>query len=376
MKFSGCGHVIRASGRGLNRLLAAWVVFVAPARCEAQTRVVWRQGKRIEITKTRLQITSADDPSIIQQTIQLPPLCLWTSWTTSDVYCLVETEGGDDAKRKVVRRGADGVWVAYATIPKGLESVHAALPTSDGGLFLIPSSGLFNFGNRLAAPFVKLYQDPKGAWTIAKPIGLEWGVLRREVLPNGKEHYTNFGRYLFTFSAAIEAPDLGDRLLELQQGWAFLDRHHGFIWVFGEDGVLKSRISIFDDLKDEELDHEPIASFPVGILGCESAPGGRLLVASRSDAAFYFSRKVRPVLVNGKVSPASVGQDDIAEQEFPEIQWWEVDTTAGQAHRIPTPEGLPSKIPVGATRKNWTIQFRVDSRGVPHPEQSPEEKAK
>lgn len=354
----------------------ALVVMSTSSWCQAQTRILWWQDKKIEISKTQILIKGIDNASPILETIQLPPACLWASWRPDGIYCLVEAEGRKGAERRVVRREYDGSWAAFATIPKGLESVYAALLADDGVLFLIPRSGLFKFGGQLAAPFVKLSQDAKGDWTIAKPVGLEWGVLQREILPNGREHLTNFGRYLFTFSAAIEAPDLADRLFELPQGWAFLDRHHGFVWVFGEDGVLKSRISLFDDLKDEELDHEPIASFPTGVLACESAPGGHLLIAGRSDAAYYFSRKVRPLLVDGKVTPLSTGQDNISDREFPEIQWWDVDTEVGQAHRIPTPEGLPSKIPTDASRRNWTFHFSVDSNGVPHPEKLSAEETK
>ncbi len=350
-----------------NKWLITVLVGFISMEAAGQSRTLWSQEKEIQISPNQVVVIELTDQASPLK-IQLPPACLWVSWRQGDLYCLVDGDDGNQAARKIVKREPDGTWQTFATIPKGLESVRAALPTSDGGVFLVPKFGLFTFGNQIAAPFVKLSQDPKGAWTIAKPIGLEWGVLRRETLPNGKDHYTNFGKYLFTFSAAIEAPDLGDRLFELPQGWAFLDRHHGFVWVFGEDGDLKSRVSLFDDLKDEELDHEPIASFPVGVLGCESAPDGHLLIAGRSDAAFYFSRKVRPVLVNGRVTPSSVGQDDIAEREFPEIQWWDVDTKSGQAHRIPTPEGLPSKIPIGATRQNWILHFRVDSNGAPHPE--------
>lgn len=376
MKFIGREHGIRPYLQGPWGMLAALVVLIAPPRCEAQTRILWRQGKQILISNVQIQIKNLEDSSSIPQTIQLPPSCLWASWTPDGVYCLVEGEGGDGAGRNVVKRGSNGAWVAYATIPKGLESTHAALPTSDGGLFLVPQSGLFTFGNQVAAPFVKLTQNPKGDWTIAKPVGLEWGELRREFLPDGREHYTNFGRYLFTFSAAIEAPQLDSRLFELPQGWAFLDRHHGFIWIFGQDGTLTFRVSLFDDLKDEELDHEPIASFPVGVLACESAPGGHLVIAGRSDAAFYFSRKIRPILVNGNATPLSVAQGDIADRDFPEIQWWDVDTRVGQAHHIPTPEGLPAKIPVGASRQNWTFRFWVDSNGVPHAEKPSRELAK
>lgn len=372
--------MIHSLGRKWNEgTRASWnkgliVIFAGLSSIQGagQSRTLWLQDKEIQISPNQVVVIGLDGQAVLQK-IQLPPACLWASWRQSDLYCLVDGDDGNQAARKVVKRELDGTWKTFAFIPKGLGSVRAALPTSDGGLFLVPQSGLFTFGNQIAAPFVKLSQDPKGAWTIAKPVGLEWGVLRREIRPDGREHYTNFGKYLFTFSAAIEAPDLGDRLFELPQGWAFLDRHHGFVWVFGEDGNLKSRILLFDDLKDTELDHEPIASFPVGVLGCESAPDGHLLIAGRSDAAFYFSRKVRPILVNGKVTPSSVGQDDIAEREFPEIQWWDVDTKLGQAHRIPTPDGLPSKIPIGATRQNWVFRFRVDSSGVPHSEKTTKE---
>lgn len=328
-------------------------------------RIFWRDQQRIEVDSRQMKIRDLPSDPRPDRIITLPPECLWATWRADAAYALVRKPPADGGGLEV-RVCSDGrTWNLLAMVPKAFQATRAVLPLSDGALLLVPSFGLFTLGEQgeIAAPFIKLSRDGKGDWNLATPLGLDWGVLHQELGPGNRPHYHLFGRYLFTFSAVVETPELSDRLFEFEDGFAFLDRHHGLIWIFNDAGELKTRISLYEDLKDEELDQDPIAKFPVGILACEAAPDGLLWIAGRTEPAFFFARKNRPMVVHGAVTPLELEQARISELEFPDLQWWRVDLKAGQAAAVSAPQGAPARVPTGEDHLAKPFHFTVGADG-------------
>lgn len=348
--------------------LILWIALIVPAVSRAsapQGRVLWRDHQRIEVTARELKIWDLPAEPRPVRTITLPPDCIWATWRRDAAYALVRepSASGDQLEVRVCSDGR--LWSSLARIPKAFQATRAILPLADGSLLLVPSFGLFTLGDNgeVAAPFIKLSRNGKGGWALASPLGLDWGVLHQAIGPGNRPYYKHFGRYLFTFSAAVEAPDLRDRLFEFEDGFAFLDRHHGLVWIFDDAGDLKTRITLYEDLKDDELDQDPIAKFPVGILASESAPDGILWVAGRTEPAFFFSRRNRPMVVHGAVTPLELEQARISERDFPDLQWWRVDLKEGQATTVPPPQGAPSQVPTGEDHLAKPFHFAVGSDG-------------
>ncbi|HEU4950527.1 MAG TPA: hypothetical protein VFT46_01170, partial [Holophagaceae bacterium] len=172
-------------------------------------------------------------------------------------------------------------------------------------------------------------------------------------------------RYDFLGSARLEDPDLQDRLFELEEGWALVDRHHGLVWVFDARGRVKASMALYDAFKNEDLDL-PLAAFPTAVLACEAAPGGRLVLALRNEVAFFFARKTWPV--NQDPGDQAAGGSDLLRQaqaakDFPEIVWKEVDTGSGEVRTLPPPAGLPTTYTFRPEDPNWHFRFTVTAEG-------------
>lgn len=350
---------------------------------EASVRTVWRDDCTIRVHQDRMLVQSTVDAK--PREFSLPPGTLWASWRPEGIYALLfrEEESKENAAptapppegpstrerlQVVVNRGKG--WELLATLPPWLNQIRAAIPTKDGRLFLVPGQGFLSTEDLSAwFPFAILGPDAQGRWTQLDPVYLEWGKpFLQSRNPKGELQWSRMNpRYAFIAGARIETPEIQDRIFELDSGWAFLDRHHGLIWVFGEDGKLLRRIALYDELKDEDLDR-PFMSFPTGVLACETAPGGRLWLAGRNDTAFFFSRVARPILgPDGKPSDRSdyLIQQTISSRDFPDLQWWEVDTDTGQAWHRPAPAGAPAHYQFNPDDPNWHFHFRVGSDGNP-----------
>lgn len=339
------------------------------------SQVVWSHGKKIEIDGRHLVLS----PTISverEREVDLPPSTVWASWRNEGIYALVVDAAHPSEKERLVvlmKPTGSPAWKTYAHLPDGLEGIRAAIPTADGKLFLVPNGAFVHDPtankNDLKAwsPFLILGKDGKGDWTELKPINLDWGPPFLTPLgPDGKPAWSKTTRrYSFLSSARIETPNLQDRLFELEDGWALVDRHHAMIWVFDSNGVLKRHISTYASLKDEDLDL-PLMAFPTAVVACESAPDGKLILAIRNDIAFFFSRKTWPVAHDPQTqTPASdyLWRQGQAAKDFPEIAWKVVDTQSGEVHTIPSPAGLPSKFVFRPEDPNWTFRFQVGSDG-------------
>lgn len=347
--------------------LSAACLASSPSKATAKARVVWRQQQKLLIETSQVVLPEAPAP------IQLPPDTFWTSWRPEGLYALVDVAGTEKgpAHLEVLKRAAGSTaWDLYAVLPEELNSVRAALPTADDRLFLVPNGAFLQVpgaADAAWAPFLLMGKDSQGKWTKFESVNLDWGPpFQQRPDSNGQSSRTkSIRRYNFLASAQIEAPELQDRLFELEDGWAALDRHHGMIWVFDAKGTVKRHISLYEAFKDEDLDL-PLRAFPISVLACESAPEEKLILAVRNDVAFFISRKVWPINSNPQ-DPELAGSYRLrqaqAAKDFPEITWKVVDTKTGETRTIPAPEGLPSKYVFRPEDPNWYFHFEVGPDG-------------
>lgn len=339
------------------------------------TQTVWLQERTIHSDSRHLVIHSTDEQSRDRR-IDLPPLTLWTSWRPDGVFALAGIPASDkEPAHLAVLRHKEGTstWDTFANLPQSLRDVRAAIPTSDGKLFLIPNGGFLQIpgadDNDMSAwaPFLIMGLDGQGRWTQFHPVNLDWGFpFATPRRADGKPDWSKVThRYAFIGSGRIEAPDFQDRLFELEDGWALVDRHHGMVWVFDAKGALKRHISLYEAFKDEDLDL-PLMAFPTSVLACESAPDGKLILAIRNDIAFFFSRKAWPVSIDLKNQPPASDyllRQAQAAKDFPDILWKVVDTQTGEVRTISNPQGLPSKYVFRPEDPNWTFHFQVGLDG-------------
>lgn len=363
------GHFARRAAR-----LPILCVSLAAAAPAAPGRVVWREGVRAVFNGRELTLQDPASKEAARH-IELPAETIWASWRPEGVYALVPRSSEPDSasdtagKLQVLRLlpGAHG-WERYANLPKGIGDVRAALPMSDGRLFLVPNGAFLSLPDGSQwAPFLILGQDAQHQWRKVEPVFLEWGPPFRQAAGNdGKPRwFRTTRRYSFLSMAAIETPELSDRLFELENGWAFVDRHHGQIWIFDDKGALKRRLSIYDDLKDTDLDL-PGQAFPQAILACEAAPDDVLIIAARNDVAFFFSRKVWPRSTNPADPPPAanfLAREAQAAKDFPDLAWLSVNTRTGDIRTLPAPSGQPSKYTFHPEDPNWHFHFKVSPEG-------------
>jgi hypothetical protein len=235
-------------------------------------------------------------------------------------------------------------------------------------LFLVPDGDFFQLVDASQwAPFLIVGRDPAGRWRQVDPVFLEWGppFVKRQGRSGKPQWVWATQRYRFLSVGRIETPDLQDRLFELDEGWAFLDRHHGFIWIFDGKGALKRRIPIYEDLKETDLDL-PSMAFPMAVLACEAAPGGKLILAARNDIAFFFSRKVWPRdadPANPPLAASLLVRETQAAKDFPDLAWMAVDTRSGDVKSMPAPPEQPSKYTFRPGDPNWHFRFTVNPEG-------------
>lgn len=338
-------------------------------------RVVWLPGHRLLIDARQVLDEDLAAGGRIQDT-PLPPDTIWVSSRPEGLYALVAVPPADGTPAHLeVKRHLAGaeIWDAYAVLPPGLNGVRAALPTSDGRLFLVPNGAFLQVPGanrqdlRSWAPFLIVGRDAQGEWTLYQKVDLGWGLPFD--VPTGADGKPNWSkvthRYDFLSSARIETPDLQDRLFELEEGWALVDRHHGMVWVFDARGRVKTSITLYETFKEKDLDL-PLASFPTAVLACEAAPGGKLILALRNEVAFFYARKTWPVNTDPG-DPAAIGSDLLrqaqAAKDFPEIVWKEVDTRSGDVRTLQSPAGLPTTYVFRPEDPNWHFRFAVTAEG-------------
>lgn len=341
----------------------------------AAARVVWLPGHRLLIDARHVLDEDLAAGGKIQDA-PLPPDTIWVSSRPEGLYTLVAVPPADGTPAHLeVKRHLAGAetWDAYAVLPPGLEGVRAALPTSEGRLLLVPNGAFLGIPGadpgdmRAWAPFLLLGKDAQGRWNRFEPVDLGWGPpFRTRPGKDGKPVSAKATlRYDFLGSARLETPDLEDRLFELEEGWALVDRHHGMVWVFDARGRVKTSITLYETFKEKDLDL-PLASFPTAVLACEAAPGGRLILALRNEVAFFYARKTWPVNQDPK-NPAAGGSDLLrqaqAAKDFPEIVWKEVDTQSGDVRTLQAPAGLPTTYAFRPEDPNWHFRFAVTAEG-------------
>lgn len=305
-----------------------------------------------------------------------PSGSLWISRRPEGRYALVSFTplGGADHESKMSGENlrvlfcptGSASWEAYAEVPKALGAlVGAAIPTADGRLFLVPNGAFLPTSDgSVWAPFLILGKDLAGHWNQCEPVFLEWGPpFKSQMDSKGRLSWRLVSqKYLFLASARSEAPRISDRLFEFSDGWAFLDRHHGLIWVFDGKGKLQRRISIYDDLKEADLD-QPLNEFPVAVLACATTPEGRLVLAARNQIAFFFSRLAWPTSGQGVPARDVVWRETQAAKDFPNIAWFEVDLHTGAVNSLRAPNGLPARYTFRPEDPNWHFDIAIGRDG-------------
>ncbi len=358
-------------------VLALTLLFALPVESQSSNfHVIWTPAQRIAFSTGAVQFTSVVGEER-RSLVPLPPDTIWASWREDGLYALVLTQAtiaadagvSKSTSRLRVLRQAAGLsdWECFAEIPEYLAmSVRAALPTSDGRLFLVPNGAFLPLSDESDwAPFLLMGRDGQGRWNQFEPVNLEWGPpFKKQLGADGRISWKSSSRhYLFLASAQPEAPDLADRLFELQDGWAFVNRHHGLIWVFDAKGKCLRRISLYNQLKDEDLAGS-LADFPTAVLGCATAPGDRLILAARNQIAFFVCRKIWPLVsTQGTTLPDLQWRETQAAQDYPEIAWFEVDLMSGSIKSLTQPKGLPSKYVFRPEDPNWHFPISIGLDG-------------
>ncbi len=134
---------------------------------------------------------------------------------------------------------------------------------------------------------------------------------------------------------------------------AVADPHPGYIWLFHqEDGRLKRRVKLYDDLDLQRLEKNDFSS---AMLGIQPAEDGTFLIAARPEATVLnddFAQRLRSghqglegyseIQVGGD-APALLA--DYAWKHHPEVVWKSLDPETGSLKTLnPPPKGAKAEI--------------------------------
>jgi hypothetical protein len=150
-----------------------------------------------------------------------------------------------------------------------------------------------------------------------------------------------------------------------------LQPHLGHFLVFSrEDGRLLRTAVIFSSLNPESLEREPKKAKEYVVVGAQPLREGRILVATRCEAAVLLARVIHPDKVfrpsgqeGEEPSITRLGNDAIHTESlksFPEILWWEFTPSSGALAQVPAPSGLPASIADLQIFKTFRFRSRLD----------------
>jgi hypothetical protein len=184
-------------------------------------------------------------------------------------------------------------------------------------------------------------------------------------------------------------------VIQTAEGWAVVNIRTGHVWLAkeGEPGQVQLRMAkLFGSVKDESI--QKLGSIDPPILGCQPAPDGSLLVASRSEEAVLKAPDFRRQLRKGKPEPPlgdALNSVDLSRQgpnpevqaklqeitkhlenritsvespileAFPDLMWWELSPATGKFTKVSTPAGAPGKLLTPELFRGFC--FRFDFKG-------------
>lgn len=274
-------------------------------------------------------------------------------------------EGSQPQKGQMVWRSLDfKTWEAFGDIPPSLGPIRGLIPLDEGRLFVFSGLGFLQI-DKIPFPFAILEQV-EGNLRTREGVTLDFGdpMERPTLQPIGSRNpaLVNNRKFLVLKNLLFESPrpilQLGDRFM-------VVSRHMGTFWVFDSKGRLKKRVQLFETENDNVFAN--IWKYERAILGCQTTPEGKLLVASRSKEAFFFGKDWFPIFKEGTkelLHPELGARNERTSQTtFPDIYWWEVDPIECRATRISAPPNAPQNLESVNPGSTIGITFRAD--GMP-----------
>jgi len=309
-----------------------------------------------------------------------------------------------DSEVLASKRTAEGTWMLWRTrnlktwekagfIKEDESRFLSAYPLKNGKYLITRAVMPFRAGDQRS--YVALYRPKEGTDELVfdRPVDLGLDI----ILPAGKDP-------LAPSQMATARPGFEDavselltpHLLSFPGGCALVVQSLGKVLVFDDEtGSLRRTNTLFSSIDDPR---KPGDLLERAILQHRALPGGRILLATRSEDAILNARRIfqdhlakapetpTPPLPRFKEDGKSINpaweeaqfrsaqarfkaQEGVRKQAleaFPDILWWEYDPDTGDFIKLSTPLGLPGRL------WNWdslkSFSFRINRQGKPEPE--------
>lgn len=240
-----------------------------------------------------------------------------------------------------------------AIIPLEDRRLMLALPFGGAAL---PVAGRFS-------PLVVIKRREQGDWEATDAVDLALDLFDEAKLKAGPK----------VPSASVLKPGRGlawqDILVPvLLQAGAFpvmyLPRTGRLISLNPTDGTVRQNTLVYPSVLVPEHRNK---QKEVALIGASATRDGKLVVATRTEDAVLHAREIFQADLRSKGKlPAEVFQKEVdqatasALEAFPEVHYWEWDPDTGHIHRIPVPEGLPSKLRRFKDLASFRLRASVD----------------
>lgn len=337
-------------------------------------RVYWLEGRKIRILPDKIEING---PLPAQHYSMNPPAhSVWMTFGQGSVWALTKETTSFEKKIdseinpiviQYLWRSTDFCsWEKYGVLAPPLVEAGAFLPLEEGLILFFTRAG-FQFSSGHWAPMYIAASNDQGTLVLKKLVQLDIGEplhLRPGArAPEGPElnAYTSNKNFLIYKNIQFEFPI---PIYQLDSGYFIVSKHMGVFWYFDMKGNLKKRYQLFELMKDDDFSN--IWKFERAIIGCNSAPDQRLLVASRTKEAVFLAQGFYPSIVDEDKNLVDRHLAKYREQQnrntFPDIIWWELDPESASSKRIDPPPGAPIDIrnlPIG---RDLSFSFRGDGQ--------------
>lgn len=144
----------------------------------------------------------------------------------------------------------------------------------------------------------------------------------------------------------------------------YLPRTGRLISLSPKDGSVRQNTLVYPSVLEPEHRNK---QKEVALIGAAATRDGKLVVATRTEDAVLHAREIFQTELRSKGKlPVEVFQKEVdqatasALEAFPDVHYWEWDPETGQIHRIPVPEGLPSKLRRFRDLASFRLRTSVD----------------
>lgn len=233
-----------------------------------------------------------------------------------------------------------GKWALLGTLEPDLAHSLALVPLDGDRFFLVSSYGFFQRDEYVAPCSIARLHPDTGVIRFETLVELDFEGpplrlnARRPAIIPGSTMAKKYNKYHI-----FKTMQLSDTfpLRQVRDHFILWSDHFGWFWVFDSQGKLQRRACLVKDLTEEDIPRR--WDYEWAVLAAQPTPSGNLLVVARSREAVLNARKSHPNLSSDAVQSSL--NNRFAQEDYPEAEWWELDTESGAFSRAATPDAAP-----------------------------------